>query len=511
MSDNLNCFDSIAVCLPGGGYRAAGFSLGILKMLHDCGLGKNIKGISTVSGGTITGAKYAQMLADGKPDKDCFEDFYGALYNWLSEDKLVTNAMSCLKKESNFTFKKPNLINAFALQYREFIPGIFGDIDKKLKARNNNEGGLKNIIFNATDFENGLQFRFRNDGGVCGNGLARIPKQYINRTRLGDIVAASSCFPGGFEPIIYPNDFMKETGDLAPIALMDGGIIDNQGSSSLLTNDQDYSCILIGDAGSYRIKGFEATKESWKTRIISLFFNIWFTFFLVLLTFFLFCKECYFLFALSCFVASISIVLQVLVQVGLLWAKKTSDSTIPFKLPRNKVGIYLLDRVNSLLLMNSSIFLKSAKSKNITRIYKEDYQSVSKLSIYELVLNPKTGRPHRAVEKQWERTIQILNGVPDYIQISSDISTNFATTLWFDKYAKENKILDHLVLTGRAVCCFNLVNHMVKNSENNREIMSTPLMKKLVKLWGELKSVEMSKNKDCYPLSDDFKVIGEYA
>ena len=493
-------FKEIALCLPGGGYRAAGFSLGILSMLHDCGLGDNIIGISTVSGGTITGAKYAQELADSDPDEDIYKEFHKKLYSWLSTDMLVTEAMSDLKRNN-----APNLINAFALQYKKFIPGTFAEIDTKLKDRNATRGGLKNIIFNATDFENGLQFRFRNDGDF-GNGNTSIPTELQQKTQLGDIVAASSCFPGGFEPIIFPTDFMLDGGDLEPIALMDGGIVDNQGTSSLLTSGLKYTCVLIADAGGYRIEGFKPTVATWKTKLVSLFFNYWVTVLLTLITVFFFYKELYILFSISCFLTSIAVVLQSILQIGLSWAKETSDTNIPFDLPRKKLGIYLLDRVKSLALMNSSIFLKSAKSRNISSLYKDHRNKASKLSIYELSLNPSTGRPHRAVVAEWERVVDILGGIPDFVQESSDISTNFGTTLWFDKCAKENNTLDHLVLTGRAVCCFNLVNHMVKNTDDNSEIIDNSILINLVKLWQGLKPVKISSDPKCKPFSKDFKV-----
>lgn len=498
-------FREIAVCLPGGGYRAAGFSLGILSMLHDCGLGNNIIGISTVSGGTITGAKYAQMLANSKPGEDYYKNFHKELYSWLLSDQLVTEAMSDLKKKH-----APNLINAFALQYKKFIPGTFAEIDGKLRDRNKKRGGLKNIIFNATDFENGLQFRFRNDGDF-GNGNTSIPKELEEKTQLGDIVAASSCFPGGFEPIIFPTDFMSEGKDLDPIALMDGGIIDNQGTSSLLTSGLKYDCVLIADAGGYKIEGFKPTTETCKTRVVSLFFNFWVLALLAIITVIFFYNKLYLLFSISCFFTSIAVVLQAILHLGLSWAMKTSDSNIPFDLPRNKLGIYLLDRVKSLVLMNSSIFLKSAKSRNISSLYKDHRNKASKLSIYELVLNPSTGRPHHAVVADWTRVTELLGDIPDFIQESSDISTNFGTTLWFDKCAKENNTLDHLVLTGRAVCCFNLVNHMVKNTIDNAEIIDNPLLINLVKLWQGLKPVRISSNPKCKPFSKDFKVYKPYA
>jgi len=42
----------IGLALPGGGYRAAAFHLGVLRKLHDLGLLANVRVISSVSGGS---------------------------------------------------------------------------------------------------------------------------------------------------------------------------------------------------------------------------------------------------------------------------------------------------------------------------------------------------------------------------------------------------------------------------------------------------------------------------
>jgi hypothetical protein len=65
--------------------------------------------------------------------------------------------------------------------------------------------------------------------------------------RLGDIVAASSCFPGGFEPMEFPVDFgwpgkelpekVRAEFEGKSIGLMDGGVYDNQGIDSLMLAD----------------------------------------------------------------------------------------------------------------------------------------------------------------------------------------------------------------------------------------------------------------------------------
>jgi len=75
----------------------------------------------------------------------------------------------------------------------------------------------------------------------------------VRQLRVGDLLAASSCFPIGFEPMVFPNDFasdatMKQKLEESIIfktangtnvqgsafGLMDGGITDNQGIESMM-------------------------------------------------------------------------------------------------------------------------------------------------------------------------------------------------------------------------------------------------------------------------------------
>lgn len=62
----INPLDKIALSLSGGGYRAASFHLGTMaylnRLIYDKNpLLQNLRMISTVSGGTITGVVYVLM------------------------------------------------------------------------------------------------------------------------------------------------------------------------------------------------------------------------------------------------------------------------------------------------------------------------------------------------------------------------------------------------------------------------------------------------------------------
>src|SRR5438445_13233239 len=54
--------DQIALCLSGGGYRAALFHLGVIRRLNELGLLSRVNAISSVSGGSILSACLAKQL-----------------------------------------------------------------------------------------------------------------------------------------------------------------------------------------------------------------------------------------------------------------------------------------------------------------------------------------------------------------------------------------------------------------------------------------------------------------
>lgn len=258
---------SIGICLSGGGYRAAAFHLGALAYLDHVGLASSkLKAISTVSGGTFTGVRYALSRVAGASFAEFFRDFYRDLIRF----DLVELALARLGTKPNpgpnpETRAQPDLIVAVAHVYAEtfFRSGdgsthLFGEI---LDA----DIDIEELAFNATEFRHGIAFRFQKSAkGRIGNGRISITKEDAAKIRLADIVAASSCFPGGFEPLAFPDDFVWPGGAIpeeiersvakrgeGPIALMDGGIYDNQGIESLLLADErgdtDLDMFIISD------------------------------------------------------------------------------------------------------------------------------------------------------------------------------------------------------------------------------------------------------------------------
>ena len=95
MDTHFRPFHEIALCLSGGGYRAAGFHLGAMSYLNrlkvkDGRLIERVKAISTVSGGTIIGAYYTLCDAQGKS----FSTFYDGFRDFMNQHDLIKESLS---------------------------------------------------------------------------------------------------------------------------------------------------------------------------------------------------------------------------------------------------------------------------------------------------------------------------------------------------------------------------------------------------------------------------------
>ena len=266
--------DNIAISLSGGGVRAVGFHLGTLEMLETLGLLRKVSILSSVSGGSLTGTGYALSQHIGQP----FDVFFRNLYDFLPNLNTVEELLAGLaRKETPSPSGRRDLItvlaNIYDGYYRQYFPEVSnGGADSprfNILLDDGTPGShLKEIAFNATEFQTGTAFRFQRSEHPCliGNGNIFLCERHARDIRMTDIMAASSCIPAGMEPLFFPHDFHwsddgQGSGDERPtfdeireslrsnlsrkfrqfsgqevefFALMDGGVYDNQGIVSLL-------------------------------------------------------------------------------------------------------------------------------------------------------------------------------------------------------------------------------------------------------------------------------------
>ncbi|MDM1295706.1 patatin-like phospholipase family protein [Sphingobacterium sp. N143] len=269
-----NGIQHIALSLSGGGFRAASYSLGCCSYLAQLPYEQGymldrVSYISAVSGGSITALGLFSMQRKGAS----FQKIYRHLLEQTHGSNLMDQTFNILDDElawADRPDKDRNLINALAVAYDVCLfkgatyESLFVDpVDSSHPV-------INELCINATELNNGMNFRFSTQGRI-GNQYLNLNRGHqtsfdtIKKIKLGDILAASSCFPAGFEPIVFPRDFtyhsndgslewnelaetvktkdyysgnfQKPAHDLDMFALMDGGIDDNQGIYSFRLAD----------------------------------------------------------------------------------------------------------------------------------------------------------------------------------------------------------------------------------------------------------------------------------
>jgi predicted acylesterase/phospholipase RssA len=250
--DDPALMSEIALSLSGGGLRATGFHLGVLDCLDHLGLLQNVHILSSVSGGSMVGTSYALCQQEGKGIQACFDN----LYEFFTGLNTLEQILSCMTDErSRCPSGRRDLITGMANVLQEQYFSKYYRNDTFGQLWDESPSHLKEIMFNATEFKTGTAFRFQKSQFQCriGNGHVHIDEKHARAMRMGDVMAASACIPSGMEPLFFPEDFHwprddepgrpfctevadrieQQTGERS-IALMDGGVYDNQGLSSIL-------------------------------------------------------------------------------------------------------------------------------------------------------------------------------------------------------------------------------------------------------------------------------------
>ena len=259
--------DGAALCLSGGGYRAMVFHVGVLWRLYEAGLLKDLKRISSVSGGSITAGVLALKWRKLSFDASAVQDDF------------VPEVVAPLRGMASKTIDRWSIIGGallpgeigdkVAAYYRKYL---FGD------ATLQDLPDAPRFVINATNVQSGALWRFM--------------KPYMRDWRVGEVrkptislakaVAASSAFP----PVLSPVTLELNEGDFTPnsgfdlqrppyttdVVLSDGGVYDNMG---LETCYKRFKTIYVSDAGG-KLQPEEEPKHDWARhayRILSVIDN----------------------------------------------------------------------------------------------------------------------------------------------------------------------------------------------------------------------------------------------
>lgn len=241
--------DVLGLCLSGGGYRAMLFHAGAVWRLNQTGLLKDVKRVSSVSGGSILAATLglhwgALEWHNGVAAN--LEEEVVAHVRALAHETI--DASSVVEGLAPFTSVGRRVAHA----YREHL---FGDATLQHlpdDESDEEESRGPRFVICATNLESGVLFRFSRPY-AADYRVGKIPEP---RIELADAVAASSAFP----PVLSPFEIdLREANwetvkgnDLVgsewreEVKLTDGGVYDNLG---LETVWKRCATVLVSDGG----------------------------------------------------------------------------------------------------------------------------------------------------------------------------------------------------------------------------------------------------------------------
>jgi predicted acylesterase/phospholipase RssA len=282
----------VGLALSGGGFRASLYHIGVLARLAELDVLRHIEALSCVSGGSIIGAYYyleLRKLLQTKADHQITREDYIEIVQRIEQNFLAGVQRNIRTRVAAGFFT--NLKMIFVPNYSRTVRA--GELyEEELFARVEDGAGngprwlnelfviplgsdgkpMENftpkyhnwrraakvpiLVLNATSLNTGHNWQFTAswmgeppagiDAQTDGNYrlrrmyYAEAPKAY-RRVRLGHAVAASACVPGIFEPLVLADLYPESR-----VRLVDGGVHDNQGISSLI--EQGCSVLLVSDA-----------------------------------------------------------------------------------------------------------------------------------------------------------------------------------------------------------------------------------------------------------------------
>jgi NTE family protein len=265
----------LGLSLSGGGYRATAFHLGTLNALQRLGLLDKVEVISTISGGSITGAYYCL-------EKDNYENFQASLYNGLLNKNVIKRVVFSFRISLFFILSLiylgvaiytlftpypwvfPLLLILYffvVIKFQFYLFPISSEIEKAYDAFFFSKKQLSDlprtpvIAIGSTNIQTTRPFTFsKNYMGDSSYMKVNMNIQFKPQTfPISRAVMASSCVPFAFTPIRIDQKYFVNPDDanrIHPI-LVDGGVYDNQGIHKLTQKGQfECSHVITSDAGA---------------------------------------------------------------------------------------------------------------------------------------------------------------------------------------------------------------------------------------------------------------------
>ena len=520
----------VAISLSGGGYRASMFHLGTLAYLHQLrdvgGLSflDMVNTISTISGGTITGLWYMLQYANDNVNENSFKQ----LYEKLRDSQVIEQGLKRMIDNSSDSFIK-EMVHVYDEVF--FENACFAEILDKI-----DNGHIHHFSANGTDFSNGYAFRFQAsrrivntdpkfNRGIIGNIEHILSWDIARKIKLSEILAVSSCFPAGFEPMFFPSDFEFSKDKLLldslesikeDIPLMDGGIVDNQGIEPiLLANSQmqfdderakgikDFPChdlIIVSDVSHPKTDSFKKDSVISKNKVsldnIDLLISVSALACLVLCFGFYFIGYNFLLGFFTCLLVFLAILRIGSLKVKSLIKRKLKNAPISidvkylWKYPVPNYMVLLLNRGKSFLQLSKAIFMKPIRQMRYKALYESRAWKNRRITntIYELT--NEYGSWKKKLDKG---KIPMWLAPSEAMQEISVKATDMGTTLWFTKKDREDGIPEALLACGQFTICMNLLEYiekLKKDSQNTTDAHNVLIgyESKLKEDWSKFKT-----------------------
>ena len=481
----------------GGGYRAATFDLGTLSFLNSIHLDDGrtlldcVVALSSVSGGTIPAMRYMLARARGEGVDKMVEELFGFLCN----EDLMTDALQRLSDEK--ANRDASSIKIMAEIYDRLL---FGNSTMADIIDNFDRNPVKDYTALATDFDNSLPFRFRltegkmSDGsrmtyGVFGNQKHSIGRSVVRHITPGEAMACSSCYPSGFEPMMYPDDFqvMRHdelvSGIKSRFGLMDGGLVDNQGIEPILLaeermrkyradksrTDKALDLIIVSDVSSPYMEGYVPSEQALPDSVGRLTLGRLRNYGLISEVVVMLLFIVALVLGSNFWLGVMSVILAIVTLANIIGAVLKSKMFAAIRktfvgdraafishLKFATIEAMLMNRAKSVIMMSSEIFFKRMRQLNYGAIYddKEWHNRVVSSTVYEL-------RPG----ERWE-SMKRNGTLADYlapseaVQQNSALAASMGTTLWFTAEDKAQGMPQALLAAGQYGMCHNLLDYI---------------------------------------------------
>ena len=255
----------VALCLSGGGYRAALFHLGAARRLNELGLLGAVATVTSVSGGSIFAAHLARHLAVAN---GMWPPVAGVVPGWEA------GVAGPVREMATRNLRAPAMLSRrrWATSWRDHalaaaLAATGGGDMARLALRDLPR--RPRFVFCATDLQFGDQWTFDTGAQRLGSSKAGFLSPLPSGWSLASAVAASCCVPYAFAPFRVKG----LAGDLrggsyqgadrraraARIDLGDGGLYDNLGLEPVW---DDHAVLFVSDcAPSYA--GVQGTTRAW--------------------------------------------------------------------------------------------------------------------------------------------------------------------------------------------------------------------------------------------------------